>query len=178
MCSSCEVVLYFNISWLEAWNWELINLHLHHECNLTMILNKSFKLFSFLFLSLVLLKFDVHWKLFIFRYLVHSGRHDVRDHSSMILILTTFQVRTTVLSVVEVSCLIISKRKLFEISFVWPKKVILEKINMMSYCHHLVSVVFNLLLFLWNHRIWEFEFEFLCLTSLSSIFQLYHGDQF
>ena len=126
-----------------------------------MILNKSFKLFSFLFLSLVLLKFDAHWKLFIFRYLVHSGRHDVRDHSSMILILTTFQVRTTVLSVVEVSCLIISKRKLFEISFVWPKKVILEKINMMSYCHHLVSVVFNLLLFLWNHRIWEFEFEFL-----------------
>ena len=126
-----------------------------------MILNKSFKLFSFLFLSLVLLKFDVHWKLFIFRYLVHSGRHDVRDHSSMILIWTTFQVRTTVLSVVEVSCLIISKRKLFEISFVWPKKVILEKINMMSYCHHLVSVVFNLLLFLWNHRIWEFEFEFL-----------------
>jgi len=126
-----------------------------------MILNKSFKLFSFLFLSLVLLKFDVHWKLFIFRYLVHSGRHDVRDHCSMILILTTFQVRTTVSSVVEVSCLIISKRKLFEISFVWPKKVILEKINTMSYCHHLVSVVFNLLLFLWNHRIWEFEFVFL-----------------
>ena len=79
----------------------------------------------------------------------------------MILILTTFQVRTTVSSAVEVSCLIISKRKLFEISFVWPKKVILEKINMMSYCHHLVSVVFNRLLFLWNHRIWEFEFEFL-----------------
>jgi len=28
------------------------------------------------------------------------------------------------------------------------------------------------------HVEFEFEFEFLCLTPLSAIYQLYHGDQF
>lgn len=80
-----------------------------------------------------------------------TTRRQVPQLNDTKLMSTTFQVRTTVSSVVDVSCLIISKQKLFEISFVWQNKVFLKNIYMMGYCYHLVSVVFYLLL--WNHRV-------------------------